>query len=241
MNDKLITYENLGRFYDDLNLNDLTDLDNRIKNLIKDTSTSNDSTWSSNKINTTKADKSYVDASLNNKADQTYVDAGLATKANIYQLATTAEIEALFSPTPPAPTAPADNEIWYTTESGELWEPYDMYGGGDTLQIDGNTLLSNTYENGHGVLRYTNNITSLDDGWGNSDYDHNTDLRSITLPHLITYIGQIMNYGNSDLNTINYNGTVAECSEIDMPYFMIYSDFDVREIVCLDGIYNPYE
>jgi hypothetical protein len=141
---------------------------------------------------------------------------------------------------PPTPTGPADDEIWYTTESGELWEPYDEYNGGDTLQIDGNTLISNTYENGHGVLRYANDITELNDYWGASDGAHTTDITSITFPHSITYIGNIMSYGNSDLNTINYNGTVAECSEIDMSYFMIYSDFSAREIVCTDGVYNPF-
>lgn len=232
MNDKLITYENLGRFYDDLVGNDIAELAIKISNLIKDTSTANNSTWSSSKINQTINQS--IQAHSYTAGDNINIDSENVISA-ILNIANTAEIQALF--VEPGPDQ-ADNEIWYTTESGNLWEPYDMYGGGDTLQIPNNQLLSNTYQNGHGVLRYANNITELESPWGNSDYDHNTDLRSITLPHLITYIGQIMNYGNSGLNTVSYNGTVAECGEIDMSYFMIYSDFNTREIVCTDGIYN---
>ena len=139
---------------------------------------------------------------------------------------------------PPTPSGPADNEIWYTTESGEVWEPYDMYGTGDTLVIDDNTLLSNTYQYGHGVLRYANDITMLDQPWGKTDYDHTTDLISITLPHSINYIGDILT-GNYDLNTVYYNGTVAECGEIDMGNFATYADFDINhQIICLDGTYD---
>ena len=161
MNDKIITYENLVRFYDDL---------------IKDTSTSNNSTWSSSKINSeiqAHSGATYTAGDNININSENVISA-------IINLATTAEIEALFAePTPGQP----DNEIWYTTRSGELWEPSDMYGGGDTLQISGNKLLSNTYQNGRGVLRYANNITSLNDGWGNADYEHTTDIMSITFPH----------------------------------------------------------
>lgn len=237
MNDKLITYENLGRFYDDLVGNDIAELAIKISNLIKDTSTSNDSTWSSNKLNTTFATKQELNTKQNVLTEGTHIDITNNVISVEYEIATTADIEALFSP---APAAPADNEIWYTTESGELWEPYDMYGGGDTLQIDGNTLLSNTYQDGHGVLRYANDITILEQPWGKTDYDHTTDLISITLPHSVNYIGDILK-GNSGLNTVYYNGTVAECSEIDMGNFATYADFDINhQIICLDGIYDMW-
>jgi hypothetical protein len=88
-------------------------------------------------------------------------------KADAYEVATTADIEALFAePVPPTP-GPADDEIWYTTESGNLWEPYVDNGDGaeNTLLRVNNgsaTILSNNYVNGHGVIKYNNPITSLD-------------------------------------------------------------------------------
>lgn len=187
-----------------------------------------------------KADKSYVDSSLALKADLSYVDASLALKADVYEVATTADIEALFAS---APTAPADNEIWYTTSNNELWEPYDEELEGDMLEIYPNNpslrnhLLSNTYENGHGVLKYANNVTTLPEAWGKTDSMHPSQLTTLTLPHSVSFVGDICS-GNPNLNTVYYNGTVAECGEINFDYFGQYADFDINQIICLDGIYD---
>ena len=313
MNDKLITYENLGRFYDDLNLNDIAELDGKISNLIKDTSTANNSTWSSSKINSeiqAHSGATYTAGNNININSENVISA-------IFNLATTAEIEALFvlpsfyvdnalfetynltwgqwldskyntsgfthiytastydssveqipevvsSAYPTAgghyystctdtyvpATAPADNEIWYTTESGNLWEPY--YDSGEGEQYIQNTLLkvndgsatiiSNTYANGHGVIKYSEPITSLNDGfgehWDSSTRINTTDLTTLVLPNSIASVNEILEKTTPELEAIHYNGTVAECEEINWDSFDSNSANGIEEIICLDGTYS---
>ena len=139
-----------------------------------------------------------------------------------------------------AATAPADDEIWYTTESGNLWEPMLSEGAEpeSSLQYtDGGALLSNRYVNGHGVLKFTNNIETLNEYFGWDD-DGNSDLTTITLPNSIASVGWILgaNYECPNLESIYYNGTVDECSGID--WYSFAYDFGWDEIICLDGTYS---
>lgn len=69
-----------------------------------------------------------------------------------------------------------DNEIWYTSSDGELITPYSTSNMG---------LVSNTYENGKGVLLFEKPVTFLPYCfmWKSET------LTSVTLPHTLTEIG----------------------------------------------------
>lgn len=74
---------------------------------------------------------------------------------------------------------PPENEIWYTSISGDII-PLTSYSG---------TLLSNTYENGKGIYKFSNKVTSI---VYNQFLD--TSYTSISLPETIT---SIASYGFS--------------------------------------------
>lgn len=144
-------------------------------------------------------------------------------------------------------TGPADDEIWYTTESGNLWEPFIDNGDGaesTLLRVNNSnvTILSNNYVNGHGVIKYSEPITSLDYLFGKQDDGGSlmsTDITTLTLPNSITFVDDILNGSAPELEAIYYNGTVAECEEIDWEAF----DYNINlqgesVIICLDGTYS---
>ncbi len=66
-----------------------------------------------------------------------------------------------------------NNEIWYTTTNGEAIS--------FNKSVSGATLLSNTYENGKGVLRFDSDITRLD----SNAFNGNTRITTITLPESV--------------------------------------------------------
>jgi hypothetical protein len=145
-------------------------------------------------------------------------------------------------------TAPADDEIWYTTESGNLWEPYVDNGDeaeNTLLRVNNGsaTILSNNYVNGHGVIKYSEPITSLGYWFGKQDDPYgtgidSTDLTTLTLPNSITFVDYILDATTPQLESIYYNGTVAECEEIDWDSYDAPSANGIDEIICLDGTYS---
>lgn len=143
-------------------------------------------------------------------------------------------------------TGPADDEIWYTTESGNLWEPFVDYGDGAESTLlrvnNGNvTILSNNYVNGHGVIKYSEPITSLDYFFGKQDDGGSlmsTDLTTLTIPNSITFVDFILDATTPQLESIYYNGTVAECEEIGWDSYDAVAVNDINEIICLDGTYS---
>jgi hypothetical protein len=72
---------------------------------------------------------------------------------------------------------PHDNEIFYTTTDASIVTPH--------ATSDLNSYLSNTYDNGIGLMEFSSDIKYIDE----NSFRENTKLKSIILPNNITYIG----------------------------------------------------
>lgn len=72
---------------------------------------------------------------------------------------------------------PPDNEIWYTSTDGNIVTPYSAEA------FDAN-IVSNTYENGKGVIKFDGSLTSLNQ----QAFYSKTTLASILLPHSVRNI-----------------------------------------------------
>ena len=81
-----------------------------------------------------------------------------------------------FHPIPFAPYYQPD-EIWYTSTDGKIVTPYDP----DAFDV---AIVSNTYENGKGVIKFDGNLTSI----GKSAFKAKTNLSSVMIPHKVTSI-----------------------------------------------------
>ncbi len=80
------------------------------------------------------------------------------------------------------------NEIWYTSTNGYVIEPY-------ATDVFGANIVSNTYENGQGVITFDGNITSI----GDYAFSHCKSLTSVTIPDSVTSIGDVVFRGCSSL------------------------------------------
>jgi hypothetical protein len=98
---------------------------------------------------------------------------------------------------------PADNEIWYTSTDGNVVTPYAT----DAFEVN---VVSNTYENGKGVITFDGDVTSI----GYNAFDSCSNLTSITIPNSVTSIGNSAFYYCSGLNSITYEGTQEQWNTI---------------------------
>ena len=77
-----------------------------------------------------------------------------------------------------APEGQRNNEIWYTSSGGNIVTPY-------TSNVFGATIVSNTYENGKGIITFDGAVTTI----GDSAFSGCDSLTSITIPDSVTTIG----------------------------------------------------
>ena len=81
--------------------------------------------------------------------------------------------------------SPATNQIWYTSSDGEIVEP--TY----TDHFFGATIVSNTYENGQGVITFDKDVTMIGDlVFSEQNNANGHKLTSVILPNSIIYIGK---------------------------------------------------
>ena len=73
---------------------------------------------------------------------------------------------------------PANNEIWYTSVDGNIVEPYDS-------SAFGANILSNTYTNGKGVIKFDGDVTTIGEG----AFSDCASLTSVNIPDSVTAIG----------------------------------------------------
>lgn len=89
------------------------------------------------------------------------------------------------------------NEIWYTTKSNTVCQPYSA------SAINAN-VVSNTYDSGKGVIVFDAPVTTI----GAQAFYSKTDLKSITLPQSLTTIGDQAFRNCTALETISIPDSV---------------------------------
>lgn len=104
-------------------------------------------------------------------------------------------------PEPWVPSGPANDEIWYTSSDGNIVTP-DL----DSLQ----TIVSNTYVNGKGVIKFASDISSI----GPQAFSDRSSLTSVTIPNSVTSIGEGAFENCTNLTSISYIGTISQWNAI---------------------------
>ena len=79
-----------------------------------------------------------------------------------------------------APEGPRNNEIWYTSTDGNIVTP-------NTSNVFGATIVSNTYEDGKGVITFDGAVTTI----GYKAFYWCSSLTSVTIPDSVTTIGDL--------------------------------------------------
>lgn len=98
------------------------------------------------------------------------------------------------------------NEIWYTSKDGTIVEPYDLL---KIPQVFGANIVSNTYQDGKGVIVFDNNIKYI----GMMAFKDNCNLTSISLPEDVTVIHKWSFYGCTNLSSITIPWAVTDIRE----------------------------
>ena len=104
--------------------------------------------------------------------------------------------EAIINPGAPMP---ANNEIWYTSTDGQIIEPYSGEENNYATPSFGANIMSNTYENGKGTIKFDGEITMV----GDYAFFGCINLINITLPNGITSIGEFAFAGCENLDNFN--------------------------------------
>ena len=94
---------------------------------------------------------------------------------------------------------PANNEIWYTSSDGNIVTPYET-------DVFGANIISNTYEDGIGIIRFDGDVTSI----GNYALSSCSSLTSVTIPNSVTEIGWDAFSGCTSLTSVTIPNSVTE-------------------------------
>lgn len=101
---------------------------------------------------------------------------------------------------------PANDELWYTSSDGNIVTPH--------LVSSLPTIISNTYVDGKGVIKFTTDVTSI----GGSAFSDCSSLTSITIPNSVTSIGGYVFYNCRSLTSVTIPNGVLSIGERGFSY-----------------------
>ena len=93
---------------------------------------------------------------------------------------------------------PADNEIWCTSTNDKIVKPYKT-------NVFGANIVSNTYDNGKGVITFDGPVTSI----GGMAFYNRASLVSITIPNSVQEIGYDAFRGCDALTSVTIPNSVT--------------------------------
>ena len=133
---------------------------------------------------------------------------------------------------------PAD-EIWYTSSDGGLVTPYEFDGRILTDYENsgfGAYVVSNTYEDGKGIIKFDGDISQIGDG----AFYYCSNLKEITIPSSVTYIGKIAFYGCSQLTEMTIPEAVTGIGDRAFYGCSGIAEFTIPKSVNSIGVYPFY-
>ena len=141
---------------------------------------------------------------------------------------------------------PQSNEIFYTSTNGQVVNPYDS-------NVFGGIIISNTYNNGVGVIVFDRPITTIGDHafcyrsltsvtipdsvttiGDHAFYDCNS-LTSVTIPNSVTTIGGWAFYGCDSLTSVNIPNSVTTIGNYAFCYCRSLTSITIPDSVTTIG------
>ena len=134
----------------------------------------------------------------------------------------------LSKPQPPIPMPP-NNEIWYTSSDGNVVTPMKRefrvgtiipLPNEEYISIFGANLISNTYKDGKGIIKFNREVTKVGDLFYDSEtvvgaggFFGNDKLTTMILPNSVTSIGYQAFYNCTSLTSIIIPNSVTSIGE----------------------------
>ena len=109
-------------------------------------------------------------------------------------------------PEPWVPSGPANDELWYTSSDGNIVTPNDT----TVLPM----IVSNTYVDGKGVIRFATELTSI----GAYAFNDCSNLTSVTIPNGVTSIGEYAFYYCTGLTSVTIPNSVTRLGKRAFSY-----------------------